>query len=85
MKLLLFAFIFSFLGANCQVPQYQYDSLLNVCNQQKKALDSIRPRLFIANYTLSRIRYHVDIVGRKPSSLKYLRGWVLRDLKGAGK
>lgn len=78
MRVFLFAILFSSLTASSQVPQAQYDSLLNVCKVQKQ-------KLLVANYTLSRIRYHVDIVGRKPSQLKYLRGWVLRDLRGAGK
>ena len=43
--------------------------------------DSIGEDLFIAKYKLGRIKYYTDIVDKKPSQLKYYKGWIKRALK----
>ena len=43
--------------------------------------DSLGEDLFVAKYKLSRIKYYTDIVDKKPSQLKYYKGWIKRALK----
>lgn len=43
--------------------------------------DSIGEDLFVARYKLGRIKYYTNIVNKKPSQLKYYKGWINRVLK----
>lgn len=43
--------------------------------------DSLGEDLFVAKYKLGRIKYYTDIVDKKPSQLKYYKGWIKRALK----
>ena len=38
------------------------------------------PRLFVCEYVLQRIAHRVAVVERDPSQIKWLRGWIARDL-----
>lgn len=42
--------------------------------------DSLGEDLFIARYKLGRIKYYTDIVDKKPSQLKFYKGWINRVL-----
>lgn len=44
--------------------------------------DSIGEDLFVARYKLARIKYYTNIVDKKPSQMKFYRGWIKRVLKG---
>lgn len=44
---------------------------------QRKA-DSLLRRTITYDFTMKQIKRYCDIVGRNPSQIKYLRGWVLR-------
>lgn len=46
-------------------------------------LNTILPRLFLAEYCIARIARREVVVTKKPSQLKFFLGWVRRDLKGA--
>lgn len=50
---------------------YQEDSLLHV-------IDSLRTKLFIANYKIERVRYYNKICIHNPKQTKFLTGWILR-------
>ena len=44
--------------------------------------DSIGEDLFVARYKLSRIKYYTNLVDKKPSQMKFYKGWINRVLKG---
>ncbi|MCX7948463.1 MAG: hypothetical protein N2504_07760 [candidate division WOR-3 bacterium] len=47
------------------------------------ALNSYSEELFIAHYSLARIKHYLDIVNRDPKRYGvYLRGWLNRVFKG---
>jgi len=50
-------------------------------NNTLKALNSFDERLFVAEFALNKIDHYCDIVDKKPTQLKYLKGWVRRALK----
>lgn len=43
--------------------------------------DSLGEDLFVAKYKLGRIKYYTDIVDKKPSQIKFYKGWIKRVLK----
>lgn len=43
--------------------------------------DSIGEDLFVARYKLSRIKYYTNLVDKKPSQMKFYKGWINRVLK----
>lgn len=50
---------------------HKIDSLQHTC-------DSLRMVIVARNFTINRIRYYLHIVDRKPSQIKYLKGWIKR-------
>lgn len=46
-----------------------------------RALNATGVPLFMARFALARIARYVNIVGRDPSQLRFLRGWTLRAIK----
>lgn len=44
--------------------------------------DSIGEDLFVARYKLNRIKYYTNLVDKKPSQMKFYKGWINRVLKG---
>jgi len=45
---------------------------------QRKQIDSISKKLFIANYKIERVKYYLSICLRNPKQDKFLKGWVKR-------
>lgn len=43
--------------------------------------DSLNAKLFVANYKLERVRYYCNVVDKKPTNIKYLKGWIRRVLE----
>lgn len=41
---------------------------------------TIKADEFVLRYKLERIKYYTDIVDRKPSQIKYYKGWIKRVL-----
>lgn len=41
-------------------------------------INDLKDSLFVARYKIERVKYYVDIVDRKPSQIKYLKGWIKR-------
>ena len=58
--------------------KYNYNKILDSI---KNVNDSIEKDLFICKYKLNRIEYYTNIVDKKPSQIKYYKGWVKRALK----
>lgn len=60
----------------------RYDSLLVVLNKNiyafAKRNDSLKTKLFLTQYKIEKVKYYLAIVDRKPSQIKYLKGWVRR-------
>lgn len=54
--------------------QLTRDSLNNV-------RDSIGEDLFVTRYKLNRIKYYTNLVDKKPSQMKFYKGWINRVLK----
>lgn len=54
--------------------QYKLDSVI-------KEKDSINRELFVNKYKLNRVNYYTNIVDKKPSQLKYYKGWIKRAIK----
>lgn len=48
-----------------------------------EALNAMPPRLFMAEYALAKIARYCEIVDRRPSDIKFLKGWCRRALKEA--
>jgi hypothetical protein len=47
----------------------------------RKRIDSLNTALFISGYKVERVRYYLKIVNRKPSQLKFFKGWITRAVK----
>lgn len=45
--------------------------------------DFPNPRLFVCEYTLGRIAHRAKVLGRSPSQVKFIKGWLNRDLSFA--
>lgn len=54
--------------------RYKLDSVI-------KEKDSINRELFVNKYKLNRVNYYTNIVDKKPSQLKYYKGWIKRAIK----
>ncbi|MEI8142875.1 MAG: putative peptidoglycan-binding domain-containing protein [Chitinophagia bacterium] len=74
------------------VAEKKYDSLVQVIlktfdstnNELKLSLkqnDSLRFKLFRANYKLNKVRFYVRICMKNPSQDKFLKGWVRRTVE----
>lgn len=50
---------------------YKSDSLIHV-------IDSLKSKLFLANYKVEKVKFYVKIVDRKPNQIKFLKGWINR-------
>jgi len=60
----------------------RYDSLLDVLKNTTRKLiktnDSLRSKLFLANYKVEKVKYYLAICTRNPSQKKFLFGWMRR-------
>jgi hypothetical protein len=77
MKKLLF--IFSFLiiyniGNSQQIKYTKSDSLNHI-------IDSLKTKLFLAEYKVEKVKFYTKIVDRKPSQIKFYKGWIKRAVK----
>jgi hypothetical protein len=65
--------------------QRTYDSLLKRVNKGidslKRENDSLRIKLFLANYKVEKVRFYIKICMNKPSQDKFLKGWVRRAIE----
>lgn len=43
--------------------------------------DSLNAKLFVANYKLERVSYYCNVVDKKQTNIKYLKGWIRRVLE----
>lgn len=64
----------------------QYSNYIKTQYQHKldsviKEKDSINRELFVNKYKLNRVNYYTNIVDKKPSQLKYYKGWIKRAIK----
>lgn len=50
-------------------------------NNTLKALNEFDERLFVAEFALNKIERYCDIVDKKPTQLRFLKGWCRRSLK----
>jgi len=41
-------------------------------------IDSLKSKLFLANYKVEKVKFYVKIVDRKPNQIKFLKGWINR-------
>lgn len=46
--------------------------------KDKKEVDSLKTKLFIANFKISRVRYYLRICLRNPKQDRFLKGWINR-------
>lgn len=56
--------------------------LLGKANNQlaayKHQTDSLKTQLFLANYRVEQVKVYIKICNRKPSQIKFLKGWITR-------
>jgi sRNA-binding regulator protein Hfq len=56
--------------------------LLDKTNSQlvayKHQTDSLKTQLFLANYRVEQVKVYIKICNRKPSQIKFLKGWITR-------
>lgn len=57
------------------------DSLLKDNSLLRKRIDSLNTALFVSRYKVERVKYYLKIVDRKPSQMKFLKGWIKRAVK----
>ena len=48
------------------------------CDSLAVELDSLKKKLFVANFKVERVRYYLNICQKNPSQSKFLKGWVSR-------
>jgi hypothetical protein len=51
------------------------------CDSVMAVNDSLDKALFKAAFAIERIKYYVATVDRKPSNIKYLKGWIKRAIQ----
>lgn len=51
------------------------------CDQLKKENDSLRSKLFLANYKVEKVRFYLNLTIKNPSQTKFLKGWVKRAIQ----
>jgi len=54
------------------------DSIKGENLKLKKQNDSLKSKIFLYKFTISRVRYRIRIVDKNPSQIKYLKGWIRR-------
>lgn len=58
-----------------------YNTLLKDSIDSLKSMNTkIAAESFVANYKLNRIKYYINLVDKKPSQTKFLKGWIKRVL-----
>ena len=68
--------------------QPKYDTCAIVATQLKDSSaffkaqnDSLRSKLFVANFKLSKVKFYVGLVNKKPDQIKFLKGWINRAIQ----
>lgn len=56
------------------------DSLVDLCREKTKTIDSLEEELMLANYKLERIREY-NRIAAQGNNITFLRGWINRVLK----
>jgi hypothetical protein len=47
----------------------------------KHKSDSLSVQLFLANYKVEKVKFYLNLVQKKPSQAKFLKGWIIRAVK----
>lgn len=63
------------------VPCPSIDSLFTERMELKRERDSLKTELFLAQFTVTRVRYYLDICLRNPTQDKFLKGWIKRAIQ----
>lgn len=63
------------------VPCPAIDSLITEQMKIKKERDSLKTELFMAQFTVTRVKYYLDICLKNPSQDKFLKGWIKRAIQ----
>jgi hypothetical protein len=77
MKYLIVAFVF----ISCNMKNdngADKNSPVTHCDSLNYTIDSLKKKLFVAKFKVERVQYYLDIVEKKPSQQKFLRGWIKR-------
>jgi hypothetical protein len=64
------------LSPNHSISQFIIDTCKT--DSLQHTIDSLRTKLFIANYKLERVKYYLNITIKDPSQTKFLKGWIKR-------
>jgi hypothetical protein len=51
------------------------------CDSLSHIIDSLKTKLFLAEYKVEKVKFYTKIVDRKPSQLKFYKGWIKRAVK----
>lgn len=54
---------------------------IDSCAYYKRKCDTLQHKYNMASFRLKQVQYYVNIVNKKPSQIKYLKGWVSRALR----
>jgi hypothetical protein len=57
---------------------YEVIKIDTVYLKDQRETDSLKTKLFIANYKISRVRYYLRICLRNPKQDRFLKGWINR-------
>lgn len=60
---------------------YPHDTLHYNCDSLKRQNDSLKTKLFVANYKVERVRYYLKIAIKNPSQTKFLKSWISRAIQ----
>lgn len=83
MKQLIIAAIFMLsLNSVCTAQRTaKFDSSITSKYQYQKTIDSLKTALNISKFKIQKVKYYLAIVDKRPSQIKYLKGWVRRAVK----
>lgn len=76
-KITLLGFIALMLIGNIQASQPKVDSFSLV----KRERDSLRHELYMSRKKIEKVRFYVKLVDKKPTQIKFLKGWVKRAIE----
>jgi hypothetical protein len=57
---------------------YKVVKIDTVYVKDQKETDSLKTKLFIANYKMERVKYYLKICLRNPKQDRFLKGWINR-------